>query len=801
MKKLILLIGFILITVASTYAQRIYYPRRVSAIEFKGFTSDPSFFIRNDSDNRVMYWDRTNQKFRCSDDGATWGDCFDSSYTSYISNVSLVSTDLTFTGIGSAFNSTVDLSSLVGTDDQTASEVTVSPAVNAEINVQASLEDHEARIDALAAGGSDGVITNIELSGSTLVIDGTGGAETVDVDLSSLDKGETVYTGNGSIPASTQRVVTLPATSSLYITGLNGGVISELYVSATGELANIRSGSAKVEVNGASGWNNTTVTGQSLYVENELVLYNGVNSVSYDISGLTGARTHVPPDTNGTYALEADPSGFDGNLSTSDNTLQEIAQVVDDLIITGSGDDVSTFSEKTGALVGTDKLIGLSGATDFSETISGIPLSIFNNDSNFADDQTGAEIKALYEAESNTNAFTDAEKTLLGNQSGVNTGDQNITGIATNAGDIANLQSTRAFIGSTNTFTASQNFTQNATFGETGTFGKLSLSATGLGNFYEIRTTLVDYEFYDYDGTTLLAKIPNNGILDNEDLITKAYADANYTGGGGGNVATDVIWDAKGDLAVGTGSDTASKLTIGADGQFLVADSNEATGLIWQDFPESLLSKSSTITTSRDNLLTDADGLNDCTSALDVIISIDTYANVAIPVGSVLLYRQASTGSVILQNKATSAEYGRTYYKDQTIALWHESTDNWIVLNPSQSKQYDGYALSAADSTPTNGLNIESDRVVGTKIYTDVRLSLGIADTSGIITVDVKKNGVSIFTTPVSIDIGETTSTTATSSFVFTGGASQIVFNDDDLITFDISNAVDGERLKIKMIQ
>jgi hypothetical protein len=45
-------------------------------------------------------------------------------------------------------------------------------------------------------------------------------------------------------------------------------------------------------------------------------------------------------------------------------------------------------------------------------------------------DQTGAEIKALYEAEADTNAFTDAEKTLLGNQSGTNTGDQNAAGVS-----------------------------------------------------------------------------------------------------------------------------------------------------------------------------------------------------------------------------------------------------------------------------------------------------------------------------------------------------------------------------------
>ena len=48
-----------------------------------------------------------------------------------------------------------------------------------------------------------------------------------------------------------------------------------------------------------------------------------------------------------------------------------------------------------------------------------------------------------------------------------------------------------------------------------------------------------------------------------------------------GDMATDVIWDAKGDLAVGTGVNTAAKLTVGADGKVLVAASGEATGLKW----------------------------------------------------------------------------------------------------------------------------------------------------------------------------------------------------------------------------
>lgn len=61
----------------------------------------------------------------------------------------------------------------------------------------------------------------------------------------------------------------------------------------------------------------------------------------------------------------------------------------------GGGDDVSTFAEKTGALIGTDRLVGLSGATDFSETISGIPLSIFNNDAGWISDITGQTLSDL----------------------------------------------------------------------------------------------------------------------------------------------------------------------------------------------------------------------------------------------------------------------------------------------------------------------------------------------------------------------------------------------------------------------
>lgn len=48
-----------------------------------------------------------------------------------------------------------------------------------------------------------------------------------------------------------------------------------------------------------------------------------------------------------------------------------------------------------------------------------------------------------------------------------------------------------------------------------------------------------------------------------------------------GSVATDTIWDAKGDLAGGTGANTAARLAVGTNGHVLTADSGEATGMKW----------------------------------------------------------------------------------------------------------------------------------------------------------------------------------------------------------------------------
>lgn len=51
--------------------------------------------------------------------------------------------------------------------------------------------------------------------------------------------------------------------------------------------------------------------------------------------------------------------------------------------------------------------------------------------------------------------------------------------------------------------------------------------------------------------------------------------------GAAANVATDTIWDAKGDLAAATGADAAVAVPVGADGYVLTADSGESAGVKW----------------------------------------------------------------------------------------------------------------------------------------------------------------------------------------------------------------------------
>jgi len=64
--------------------------------------------------------------------------------------------------------------------------------------------------------------------------------------------------------------------------------------------------------------------------------------------------------------------------------------------------------------------------------------------------------------------------------------------------------------------------------------------------------------------------------------ITDVVAGSGLAGGGtSGAVTLTVDTDAKGDLIVGTGADTATKLSVGTNTYVLTADSSTTSGLSW----------------------------------------------------------------------------------------------------------------------------------------------------------------------------------------------------------------------------
>jgi hypothetical protein len=84
-----------------------------------------------------------------------------------------------------------------------------------------------------------------------------------------------------------------------------------------------------------------------------------------------------------------------------------------------------------------------------------------------------------------------------------------------------------------------------------------------------VRTT--DYTASNGSSLTSLAALAASDILEVITFTSFEVADA----------IARTVFDAKGDILVGTAADTVGKLTLGTDGYALLADSSTATGLVW----------------------------------------------------------------------------------------------------------------------------------------------------------------------------------------------------------------------------
>jgi len=100
-----------------------------------------------------------------------------------------------------------------------------------------------------------------------------------------------------------------------------------------------------------------------------------------------------------------------------------------------------------------------------------------------------------------------------------------------------------------------------------------------------------------------------------------------------------------------------------------------------------------------------------------------------------------------------------------------------------------GYALSDQTTDITTGIKI-TDTILNTFTLTDILLSLSTAATGGIFTVNIKKNGVSIFTTKVTIDATELSNLTATTPYVLVSDSTTLIVGDRIEISVDAVGAV-----------
>jgi hypothetical protein len=120
-----------------------------------------------------------------------------------------------------------------------------------------------------------------------------------------------------------------------------------------------------------------------------------------------------------------------------------------------------------------------------------------------------------------------------------------------------------------------------------------SVTSPSEGNFAFTKDT---NSLWYYDGAAWVA----SGATGDIEGVT---AGIGISGGGTSGTVTvtnsmATAIDAKGDLVVGTGADTFSKLTVGANGTTLVADSSTATGLKWDTASSGSMTLLQTVTLS-----------------------------------------------------------------------------------------------------------------------------------------------------------------------------------------------------------
>ncbi len=200
----------------------------------------------------------------------------------------------------------------------------------------------------------------------------------------------------------------------------------------------------------------------------------------------------------------------------------------------------------------------------------------------------------------------------------------------------------------------------------------LGRKTAGEGGHEELTISGLPAETTPASGDLLLIEV--GGVLSKLDI-------ANLPAGGG-DVATDAIWDTKGDLAVATAANTAAKLAVGANGLFLQADSAESTGLKYAD--PHIQALNAQTGTSYTLVLTDHTKLITLSNASAITLTVPPNSSVAFAIGSVIDLAQIGAGQVTVAQgsgvtvNSTPGLKIRAQYSGATLRK--TGTDTWLLF-------------------------------------------------------------------------------------------------------------------------
>lgn len=207
-----------------------------------------------------------------------------------------------------------------------------------------------------------------------------------------------------------------------------------------------------------------------------------------------------------------------------------------------------------------------------------------------------------------------------------------------------------------------------------------------------------------------------------------------------GSVATDAIYDAKGDLPVGTGANTAAKLTVGSNDTILMADSGETTGLKW--------ASPATTTEIADIAGTESAGTSDTWARGDHVHSGSAYQALSV-----------YDANTILAADTDNTPTARTIAEDRIVG--RKAGGSIGALTGAEALAITGGAASGHTHTEAVTLAFSKAGTLTTgtgtfRLYSpggvtwtiaEVRASVGTAPTGATLIVDVNKGGTTIFTT------------------------------------------------------